>query len=111
MGKSASDLQTGVTFNQDGTVTGTLQNVTDYTGFSGNVEEQSGHYIAFHAEVPDEEDVTITAKINNISTLDSDGIAVFRVTDLTKPLIVTASKDGETSVSKSFDLSSLTLAE
>lgn len=110
-GKSASDLQTGVTFSQSGAVTGTLKHVTDYTGFSSNVSEQSGNYIVFHAEVPDEEGVTITAKITKTSTLDSDGIAVFRVVDKTNNLTVTASKEGYDSVTKTFTLSGLTLNE
>ena len=108
-GKSATDLQTGVTFNSDDTVTGTLKYVTDYTGFSGTVSEQSGNYLVFKAEVPNIDGVTITAKINNTSTLDDDGIAVFLITDKTKKLVVTASKDGEGTFSKEFDLSGLTL--
>ena len=109
-GKTASDLQTGVTFNSNGTVTGTLKQVTGYTGFSSNVSEQSGNYIAFHAEVPDEDGVTITAKITKTSTLDSDGIAVFRVTDKTIPLVITATRDGSVLYTKSYDLSGLTLS-
>lgn len=108
-GKSVTDLQTGITFNSDNTVSGTLKYVTDYTGFSGTVSEQSGNYLVFKAEVPNVDGVTITAKINNTSTLDDDGIAVFLITDKTKKLVVTASKDGEGSVSKEFDLSGLTL--
>lgn len=53
--------------------------------------------------------MTITAKITKTSTLDSDGIAVFRVTDKTIPLEVTATKEGYESVVQTFDLSGLTL--
>lgn len=53
--------------------------------------------------------MTITAKINQITTLDSDGIAVFHVVDKTKKLVVTASKNGYASVTKEYDLSGLTL--
>ena len=90
-------------------VTGTLKYVTDYTGFSSNVAEQSGNYIVFHAEVPDVDGVTVTAKVTKTSTLDADGIAVFRIADTTKKLTVTASKEGYESVSKEFSLSGLTL--
>ncbi len=83
--------------------------MTDYTGFSGNPAQQEGNYIVFHAEVPEEEDVTITAKITETSTLDADGIAVFRVTDKTKPLVITATKTGYDPIVKTFDLSGLTL--
>lgn len=83
--------------------------MTDYTGFSGNVAEQSGNYIVFHAEVPNVDGATITAKVTKTSTLDADGIAVFRIADTTKKLTVTASKEGYESVTKEFSLSGLTL--
>ena len=107
-GKTASDLQTGVTFSSDGTVTGTLKHVTDYTGFSSKVSEQSGNYLAFKCTA-DVEGATITAKITKTSTLDSDGISVFRVADKTKKLVVTASKEGYETITKEFDLNGLTL--
>ena len=90
-------------------VTGTLKYVADYTGFSSKVSEQSGNYIAFHAEVPNVDGVTITAKVTKTSTLDSDGIAVFRIADTTNTLTVTASKEGYESVTKEFSLGGLTL--
>ena len=53
--------------------------------------------------------MTITAKITKTSTLDSDGIGVFRVGDKdTQTLTVVASKEGYDSVTKSFALSGLT---
>lgn len=108
-GKTVGDLQTGVSFG-DGTVTGTLKYVSDYTGFSSNIAEQSGNYIVFHAEVPDVEGVTITAKITKTSTLDSDGIAVFRVGDKdSQTLTIVASKEGYDTVTKTFSLSGLTV--
>lgn len=108
-GKTVGDLQTGVSFG-DGTVTGTLKYVSDYTGFSSNIAEQSGNYIVFHAEVPDVEGVTITAKITKTSTLDSDGIAVFRVGNKdSQTLTIVASKEGYDTVTKTFSLSGLTV--
>ena len=88
---------------------GTLNYVTDYTGFSGDPELQEGNYLVFHAAVPNVEDVTITATMDNTSTLDSDGIAVFRVRDKsTQTLTIVASKDGCESVTKVYSLSGLT---
>lgn len=108
-GKTVGDLQTGVSFG-DGIATGTLKYVSDYTGFSSNIAEQSGNYIVFHAEVPDVEGVTITAKITKTSTLDSDGIAVFRVGDKdSQTLTIVASKEGYDTVTKTFSLSGLTV--
>lgn len=109
-GKVASDLQTGVALNSAGNgITGTLKYVTDYTGFSGNPELQEGNYIVFHTEVPDVEGVTITATMDNTSTLDEDGIAVFRVRDKSsQTLTIVASKEGYDSVTKVYSLSGLT---
>lgn len=107
-GKTASDLQTGVSFG-DGSVTGTLKYVSDYTGFSGTVSQQSGNYIVFKATC-NVEGATITAKITRTSTLDEDGIGVFRVGNKdTQTLTVVASKEGYDSVTKEFPLSGLTV--
>lgn len=106
-GKTATDLQTGVSFG-DGTVAGTLKYVSDYTGFSSKASEQSGNYIAFHAST-NVEGATITATITKTSTLDEDGIAVFRVGNKdSQTLTVVASKEGYGTVTKSFALSGLT---
>ena len=99
--------------NSAGTgITGTLKYVDDYTGFSSDPELQSGNYIVFHAAVPDVEGVTITAKMDNTSTLDADGIAVFRVRDKSsQTLTIVASKDGYDSVTKTYSLTGLTCEE
>lgn len=90
-------------------ITGTLKYVDDYTGFSGNPELQVGNFLVFHAAVADEEGVTITATMDNTSTLDEDGIAVFRVRDKSsQTLTVVASKEGYDSVTKVYSLSDLT---
>lgn len=108
-GKKASDLQSGVSFS-DNAVTGTLKYVSDYTGFSSKTSEQSGNYLVFHAEVPNVDGVTITAKVSKTSTLDSDGIAVFRIANKdSQTLTVVASKEGYDSVTKVFSLSGLTV--
>lgn len=51
-GKTVSDLASNLEVQSDGKVTGTLNYVTDYTGFnSAVVEEQSGNYFPFSLEV------------------------------------------------------------
>ena len=81
----------------------------DYTGFSGDPELQEGNYLVFHAAVNGVSGVTITATMDNTSTLDDDGIAVFRVRDKSsQTLTVVASKYGYDSVSKVYSLSDLT---
>lgn len=69
-GKTIDELETGVKV-VDGRVYGTLYQVTDYTGFSGNPEEQHGYYLVLHFE-SDEAD---SIKVNGV-TLDSDGIHI-----------------------------------
>ena len=44
-GKSVSELQTNVSVSGKN-ITGTLNYVTGYTGFSSNPEEQEGHFLA-----------------------------------------------------------------
>ena len=93
-------------------LTGTLKYVDNYTGFSGDPELQEGNYLVFHAAVPNVEDVTITAKMDNTSTLDEDGIGVFRVRDKSsQTLTIVASKEGYDSVTKVYSLSGLTCEE
>ena len=84
--------------------------MSNYTGFSSKTSEQTGNYIVFHAEVPNVDGVTITAKISKTSTLDSDGIAVFRIANKdSQTLTVVASKEGYEPVTKVFSLSGLTV--
>ena len=90
-------------------MSGTLKYVSDYIGFSNTVSQQSGNYIVFKATC-NVEDAVITAKITKTSTLDSDGIAVFRVGNKdSQTLTVVASKEGYDSVTKNFALSGLTV--
>ena len=72
LGKKISDLQSGVTYN-DGEFKGELKYVTDYTGFSGDPEEQEGYYIAFHVAYEGADSIKV-----NGSTLDEDGIIILR---------------------------------
>lgn len=84
--------------------------MSNYTGFSSKTSEQSGNYLVFHAEVPNVDGVTITAKVSKTSTLDSDGIAVFRIANKdSQTLTVVASKEGYEPVTKVFSLSGLTV--
>lgn len=86
-------------------VTGTLKYVTGFTGFSNTAEEQEGNFLALNAGA--NEGSTVTASGTNETKIDGD-LVVIRVTDKTKPLTITATKDGQ-STSVEFDLSGLTL--
>lgn len=107
-GKTISDLQSNVIVLTN-RIQGTLKYVDDYTGFSSKVEEQSGNYLVLHAKtnVPD---ATITVKVTNPVTLDADGIIVLRIADKdSQTVTVVASKEGYTTATKVFSLSSLTV--
>ena len=111
LGKTADDLQTGVEV-ENGAITGTLKYVTGYTGFSGDVEEQSGNYLAL--KVTAVEGATITVELINGTvghpvTLDEDGMIVIRITNKsTQSVQVVATKDSKSEVFN-FSLSGLTL--
>lgn len=116
LGKVISDLQSNVVVKAK-SVAGTLKYVDDYTGFSGDPDEQVGHYLAIHASVPEVDDVTIKIKVSTKAgekALDSDGILVLRVKDTYKAndlrLTFIATKSGYADYSKTFDLTELVLA-
>ena len=111
-GKTVSDLQSGIAIGPKA-ITGTLKYIADYSSAYGTGED-SGNYLVLHAEVPDTEDVTITAQVVNgvhePQTLDSDGICIFRITDKNSQKIrFVASKDGYEPITKTFSLKGLTL--
>ena len=109
-----NDLQSGIIVGEDG-ITGTVKHVTGYTGFSGDVSEQSGNYLVLHCAVPDVAGVTISTEliggVHGPVTLDDDGLIIYRVTSNTQSIKVTATKTGWPPVVKTFSLSGLTLAE
>ena len=112
LGKNASDLMENVVLKNN-SVSGTSKYVTGYTGFSSNVSEQSGNYIALKAV--GEEDSTITAFINgglNLTpvTLDDDGIFIGRlVSTATSITFRETTTDGKTN-STIISLANLTKA-
>ena len=79
-GKVISDLQENVEIT-DSEIKGTLKHITDYTGFSSKVEEQSGNYLAIHNETNGDEPifVEIIGGTSGPRQLDSDGIIVLRI--------------------------------
>lgn len=112
LGKALSDLQNGITVDMTTCkITGTSKYVTGYTGFSGNEEEQSGHYLALYIDVEDVAGVTYTCELSKGPvTLDEDQIIILRIEGKTNvPLVVKASKAGCNTVTRIFDLSGLIL--
>ena len=112
LGKSVTDLQSDVTIGATG-ISGTLKYVTGYTGFSGEEELQSGHYLVVHCDTGEDAADSITVQLINgdfgPATLDEDGIAILRIKDKdAQALNVTAYKDGR-AASRIFSLSGLVL--
>lgn len=97
-------------------ITGTLKFIADYSSAGYTGEEQSGNFLVLHAEVPDEDDVTITCElvggVHGEKTLDPDGLAIFRITNKdTQKVKFTAKKTGYDDVVKTYNLSGLTLLD
>lgn len=113
LGKVPSDLQENIVVGTRA-IAGKLKYIADYTSAGYTGDEQSGNFLALHFEVPDVTGVTLTVELVNgihgASTLDPDGLAIFRITDKNSQTIkVVASKDGYDSVTKIFALNGLTL--
>lgn len=112
LGKHAADLQSGIVIG-NGQIAGTLKYVTGYTGFSGDVAEQSGNYIALHcssSETVDSLSVeVINGTVGHPVTLDEDGIAVLRIADKIKQKIRFAATKGTQTATKTFSIEGLTL--
>lgn len=111
LGKEASDLQEDVELNGN-KITGTLLRVEDYTGFSGDLEEQKGNYIAIHCSVPGVEGATINfiSRSGKKWLVDpSDGLIILRMTTQPKKFKFEISKSGVPTVEKVFDASGLVL--
>lgn len=111
-GKSATDLQSDIEIEETA-ITGTLNYVTGYTGFSGEVSEQSGNYLAIHCEADSLVD-SITVElvggtVGHPVTLDNDGLAVLRITNKDTQSIKIIATKGEVKEVKKYSLSGLTL--
>ena len=97
----------------DTAITGTLKYVTGYTGFSSNVAEQSGNFMALKMTVNPTDAVTTVEVVNGTVghpvTLDADMNTVLRIANKdTESIRVVMSKNGY-SVTKTYSLSGLTL--
>ena len=107
-GKSVSDLQSDVRVGNSA-ISGELYKITGYTGFSSKAAEQSGNYLALHADVPGADDATIKVELiggtSGEVTLDSDRVIVLKIRDNTQKVKITASKAGLATVSKTYALS------
>lgn len=113
LGKIITDLQEDVAVSGNA-VTGTLHYLDDYTGFSGDVEEQSGNYLAVKCTA-NEGDTIVLDLIGGRHgpvTLDNDGICIIRISDKdSQKLKYTATGADGSTETQIFDLSGLVLEE
>lgn len=109
MGKSVSDLQSGVEVH-DTWIDGTLHYVDDFTGFSSNVAQQSGNYLVLSFAHSDGATTTveIIGGTSGPVALDSDMVHIARIANTDQKIKVVTTLDDET-VTKIYSLNSLTL--
>lgn len=109
-GKSVSDLQSNIVIGTN-SITGTLHYIENYTGFSSDVSEQSGNYLAlkFGAESGAVTTVQVVNGTHGPVELDSDMNCVFRIADKsTQSIKVVSTKNGK-STTKTYSLTGLTV--
>ena len=105
-------MQTGVSVG-NAAITGTLHHVTDYTGFSSNVEQQSGHYLALHATAEGADAITVelVGGVSGPVTLDEDGIIVLLIADTSTQSVRVVATKGANSEALTYSLTGVTLEE
>ena len=86
--------------------------MTDFTGFSSNVEQQSGNFLVLKFEHSEGASTTveILGGTSGPVTLDSDMIWVGRIANTNQRIRVITTLDG-VSITKTFTLNSLELEE
>lgn len=84
LGKNCEDLQSSIAI-ANGEITGTLNYVTGYTGFSSKTKEQKGNFIALHIENESADEIyagiSPSESGKELVKLDPDGIIIIRVAD------------------------------
>lgn len=92
-------MQSGVTFGASA-IKGTLKYIENWTEFSGQASENTGNFLAFKSTLEGADKITVQLIGGKVShgpqELDSDGIAVFHITDKDTQMVqVMAYKDGK----------------
>lgn len=104
-------MQTGIIISED-SISGTLNYVTNYTGFSSNVEEQSGNYIGLKIETESKDAVTTVEIVGGTKgpvQLDEDMLFIGRIKNKDTQSIRVVSTTGEETTTKTYSLTGLTL--
>lgn len=108
LGKVVADLQKDIAISANN-ITGTLKYIDDYTGFSGDPEEQVGHFLAFKVDFDEDYDsLTVETASSGEQTLDSDKTMVLRIVKKA-PFTVRAYKNSKCVSVKSYYVDQLVL--
>ena len=114
LGKLVSDLQDSVVISED-SIAGTLKYVTGYTGFNGSVpSEQEGNYLALKIDAEPVGSVTTVELVGGTKgpvTLDEDMNIVLLIKNKDTQSVKVVTTYQEKNVTKTYDLSGLTLEE
>lgn len=109
LGKNCDDLQDNISVT-NGTISGKLLHVDDYTGYDPTYCE--GYYLALQVEDADPDAVITVEVINGMfgpATLDSDRMCILKISNTnTQRVKFTYTKD-ETTETKVFSLTTLVL--
>ena len=110
-GKYSSELQSDIQIASNNVISGTLNYVDGYTGFSSDPELQEGHDLALHVDTGDVTGATITVTVTNPSVLDEDQTIVLYIRDKdSQTVTVVAEKEDYPTVRKVYRRTGLTLA-
>ena len=113
-GKEVDDLQSNIEINEGSQqILGTLRYVTGYTGYSGDVDKQSGNFLAIDVSATPLATAVIKAEViggdseGNPVTVD-DGYLVIRIANKNQKIKITATND-ENVITRTYGLGSLKL--
>lgn len=110
-GKTVSDLQSGVKFGANA-ITGTLKYVENWTWFDSNPEINTGNFLVFKSTLSGADKITaqlIGSKVNpGPIELDSDGIAIFHITNKDTQMVQVVAYKGDLVQTKLYTLNGLT---
>ena len=115
LGKKASELQSNIVINDTTmSISGTLKHVTGYTGFSSNVDEQSGNYIALNVDPESGFPESMTVEVKNGTSGPSkitaeDHQVVLKIKDASKQSIIIKATNKGSEVTKEYNFVGLTL--
>lgn len=112
LGMTAADLQSNISVAGD-VISGKLLYVENYTGFSSDPTLQEGNFLALKIESEPADAVTTVELLggkDGPKTLDSDHLAVFRVTNISAQTVKVTSTKGKDSNTKVYKLTGLELA-